>query len=237
MSKYVFDETIKLANNAMLKARPELFDEWDFEKNDELGLDIYKITKGSNKKANWKCKDCNSNWLAMINNRTKGRGCPYCRGLRVNHTNSLQSLNPELAKEWHPTKNEELTPDEITLNSHNKVWWLGACGHEWDAVVSNRSGGSGCPYCSNKKLLVNFNDMWTTNPELAKLLANPEDGYKYMQSSNKKVDWKCKECNTLLHGRAINNFNRRGFSCPKCSDGISLGERMIMIILNQLNIN
>lgn len=46
MCKPVFNKTIKLADNAMLKARPELFDEWCFEKNDELGFDIYKVTKG-----------------------------------------------------------------------------------------------------------------------------------------------------------------------------------------------
>ena len=43
-------------------------------------------------------------------------------------------------------------------------------------------------------VIVGINDMWTTNPELASLLADPNDGYKYMQSSGHKVKWKCKNC-------------------------------------------
>mgnify|MGYP000906751713 CR=1 FL=1 len=236
MSKYVFDESIKLAENAMLKARPELFEEWDFEKNDELGLDIYQVTKGSNKKANWICKDCNSHWLAMINDRTNNNGCPYCRGLRVNDTNSLQSLNPKLAKEWHPTKNVELTPNEVTTGSNRKAWWLGKCGHEWNSSIKNRVIGQSCPYCSNKKLLIGFNDMWTTNPQLASQLADPEDGYKYMQSSSKKVDWKCNSCKSKISQKLISTINKQGLSCSKCCDGKSLPEKVMFNLLKYLDI-
>lgn len=45
-----------------------------------------------------------------------------------------------------------------------------------------------CP--APRKILIGFNDMWATNLDVAKLLANPEDGYKYTQYSNKKVNWK-----------------------------------------------
>ena len=36
---------------------------------------------------------------------------------------------------------------------------------------------NGCNVCSNQKILIGYNDMWTTNPEQAKSLLNKEDGY------------------------------------------------------------
>lgn len=78
--------------------------------------------------------------------------------------------------------------------------------------------------------------MWTTNPTLASLLANPEDGYKYMQSSGKKVDWKCPNCENIINNKIINKIKTNGLSCPKCSDKISSGERLMYNILSKLNI-
>lgn len=306
------NKNIELADNAMLKHRPELFYEWDFEKNDQLGLDVYKVTRGSGKKAYWKCLDCESgyksiigtrasgfvgcpycsgrkvnhtnslcalrpdianhwhptkngnltphdvtlnsnkkvwwwcgvcksNYDMMINNKTrKNYGCPYCSNQRVNHTNSLSSLNPKLASEWHPTKNGDLTPSDVTYGSGKKVWWMNKeCGHEWDANIGDRSiVGSGCPYCttSNARVLVGFNDMWTTNPELASQLADPEDGYKYLQMSSKKVDWKCSECNSIIRHKKIGDVNNDGLSCSNCSDGYSFAEKIFynIFILNDI---
>ena len=56
---------------------------------------------------------------------------------------------PELIKEWHPTKNGELKPSEVTFGSGKKVWWLCPKGHEYDSIISNRTGKnkSGCPHC------------------------------------------------------------------------------------------
>lgn len=164
--RLVFDEGIELANNAMLKVRPEMFDRWDFDKNDELGLNIYKVTKASNKKA----------------------------------------------------------------------WWIGRCGHEWDRTIIGEMRARGCPYCLNKRILKGFNDMWTTNPDLASLLADPEDGYKYMQSSNEKVNWKCSKCDFRIKGKIINNVVKQGLHCPKCSDGLSYPEKLFLGILLNLDI-
>lgn len=179
----------ELKPNAMLKVNPKLWVEWDFEKNNELGLDVYKVTKGMKIKARWICiSNKNHKWEASIANRSKndGTSCPYCIGRIPKSINSLALLNPELAKEWHPTKNGNLTPYDVSCSKAIKVWWLGKCGHEWDSAINTRSKGHGCPYChGNHKILKGYNDMWTTNPELASLLANPEDGYRYTQNSTK----------------------------------------------------
>ena len=64
---------------------------------------------------------------------------------------NLFVLKPNLVKEWHPTKNAGLKPQELTPGSGKKVWWICHSGHEWEAVIYSRSRGSGCPYCNNSK--------------------------------------------------------------------------------------
>ena len=85
--------------------------------------------------------------------------------------------------------------------------------------------------------MIGYNDMWTTVPEVAKLLINHEDGYKYTKSSNKKVDWKCPECGNIIKNKTINNVAIFGLSCPKCSDGISYPEKFMYNLLQQLNVD
>jgi len=220
----------------MLKVRPELWIEWDFQKNDDLGFDIWKMTKGMDRDARWRCGRCNSGFDSRIYSRVNGTNCPYCAGQKVNHINSLASINPVLASEWHPTLNEYLTPNTVVCGKESKVWWLGTCGHEWEARIVDRNGrGDGCPYCANKKVLIGFNDAWTTNNELASLLENPDDGYKYTQSSHIKVNWKCK-CGNTIRRKSLYRVNSRGLCCPKCSDGKSYPEKFIISLLNKLNI-
>jgi hypothetical protein len=84
-----------------------------------------------------------------LDGKLKRSGCPYCVGRKASKENNLKFSNPNLAREWHPTKNGELKPDEVTPVSGKKVWWLCIKGHEWEAQISNRSSGKGCPYCSN----------------------------------------------------------------------------------------
>lgn len=233
----VFDSSIELKDNALLKHRPELFYEWDFDKNNELGLDVYKVTKGSTKRAHWLCVKCKSPYFVRIDSRMRS-DCGYCAGQKVNHTNSLASLRPDIASQWHPTLNGKLLPDSVTKSNHQKVWWLGGCGHEWDAVIADRTNEDGydCPFCSNRRMLVGFNDMWTTNPILASQLLNPKDGYNYTQGSKVKLDWKCLSCRDIVKNKIVHKVLNRGISCPRCSDGFSVPEKIMSGILSQLGV-
>ena len=58
---------------------------------------------------------------------------------------------PDVAREWHPVKNKALNPSNVTSGSHMKVWWKCKKGHEWQASIRNRVGGSNCPYCYNQR--------------------------------------------------------------------------------------
>ena len=74
---------------------------------------------------------------------------------KLNPVDTLKSKHPEIAAEWHPTKNGDLRPSEVTRASNKKVWWLCAeCSYEWEATIANRSRlGRGGPACGNKKSL------------------------------------------------------------------------------------
>ena len=107
-------------------------------------------------------------------------------------------------------------------------------GHIWSARPTNLlSHNSGCPYCANKKILVGYNDMWTTAPEIAKLLVNPEDGYKYTKCSSEKTYFKCPDCGDISF-KAISKVYTGGLMCQKCSDGISYPNKFARAFLSQL---
>lgn len=139
-----------------------LMEEWDWEKNGELGLNPEEITAGSNKKAWWKCKKGHK-WDAIIASRAQGSGCPICANKKtLAGYNDLATTHPQLAKEWHPTKNNELTPDMFSAGSNKKVWWQCKQGHEWQAYIGTRaSQKTRCPVCCNKKVIVGINDLET----------------------------------------------------------------------------
>lgn len=124
----------------------KLMKEWDYKKN--INLNPQKLTKYSNKKAFWICSKCNHNWIASVSTRSKGHGCPACSGLVATKDNNLEKVAPNLAKEWHPTKNGNLKPTDVLPYSEKKIWWQCKRGHEWQASVSNRYQGRNCQQCS-----------------------------------------------------------------------------------------
>ena len=132
-------------------ARTELLDEWDSARNQPLTPDT--ISYGSKRKVWWTCAH-GHHWQTAVHVRTgSGTGCPYCSGrLPVPGETDLATLYPDIAKEWHPTKNGTLTPDQVLPGSHRPVWWRCAHGHEWRAIVKSRVSGAGCPICANKRV-------------------------------------------------------------------------------------
>ena len=65
-------------------------------------------------------------------------------------------IEVDLAKEFHPTKNDELQPSQFAPFSSKKVWWKCKKKHEWLTSFSKRSMGRGCPYCSGNKIDDNY---------------------------------------------------------------------------------
>ena len=90
----------------------------------------------------------------------------------------LETLYPELAKEWHPTLNGTLLPSDVLPGSNRKVYWKCLkCNYVWKAEICNRAKlKRGCPCCANKVTVKGVNDLATTHPEIAKEWYQPLNG-------------------------------------------------------------
>lgn len=197
--------------------RPELVSEWS-QKNIPLTPDI--VTYGSNKLVWWKGK-CGHEWKATVKNRVVGgSGCPYCsHNAILEGFNDLASQKPEIAVEWSK-KNEPLLPSQVTVYANRKAWWkCQRCGNEWETLISTRSGGSKCPYCSGLILLKGFNDFATLHPHLAEEWSErnyPLTPDMVNEKSRKNVWWKCRACG--YEWKSVINTRVKGALCPVCAD-------------------
>lgn len=131
---------------------------------------------------------------------------------------SLLNLSPDLAKEWNDKKNNPLKPDNFTIKSNYKAWWICKKGHEWEATINSRTRGKGCPYCSNKKV-GKENNLKVKYPKIAKEWhpkknknLTPRD---FTYGSKKKVWWKCSRGHEWE--AAISNRTSRHSGCPFCA--------------------
>lgn len=223
---------------------PYLLEEWNYEKNKGINPNILSIN--SSIKINWKCKICNNEWITTIRYRTmRGSGCPKCslikRGISK-HKQSLASngcLDDELLlREWNYAKNQK-TPNDFTRYSNEKVWWkCSKCGYEWETKIGNRSKlKRGCPCCANLKIVKGVNDLATTNPELAKEwhpIKNTDlTPFEVTAGSRQKVWWLCPKGHeyqaSLLH-------RKHGTKCPICYSGrqTSFAEQCVFYYVKKL---
>lgn len=102
--------------------------------------------------------------------------------------------------------------------------------------LSNLNKGVKCSCCSNHVVVKGINDVATLRPELLKYFVNINDAYTHTVMSGKKVKCKCPTCGTEKY-ILISNLSAHGFSCDKCSDGISYPEKFVANVLSQLKIN
>jgi hypothetical protein len=202
--------------NDLLTLRPDLAQEWDYDKNENPPE---RFTLGSNESVWWKCTK-NHSWKTAVCNRSNkktGTGCPVCAGkLTLAGTNDLQTLNPHLASQWDFSKNDIL-PSDVTPMSNKEAWWLCGKGHSWKAAVHTRNAGRGCPYCAGKRALEGFNDLKTLNPVLAQEWDYEKNEMLPSQvtvGSGKMVWWKCGNDHSWLMRVTDRNY---GCGCPDCS--------------------
>lgn len=219
-------------DNCLATVNPELAKEWNSNRNGELTP--FDVVQASNKKVWWICQK-NHEWQSSVSNRSQGKGCPYCSGRRVSKDNCLAVVDPILAAEWHPTKNGELSPFDVTKAGKKKVWWKCSEGHEWESILYNRARGHGCPYCSNNKVH-DGNCLATVSPQLLKEFHSDKNGeitpYNITAKSNKKVWWKCEyghEWQTTPNARTI---SRTG--CPYCNSKTSFPEQFLYYCIKQV---
>jgi hypothetical protein len=139
-------------NDCLATENIELTKEWHQTKNKKTPYEVFASSRTES--AWWQCsKSENHVWKSKIHSRHQQKqGCPYCSGKKVSEENSLSNNRPDLAEQWHQTKNENLTPNDVTKSSGKKVWWKCVkCDHEFEANINNRIRSSGkCPNCKQK---------------------------------------------------------------------------------------
>ena len=139
-----------IASNSLAITHPDIAAEWHPTKNTKTP---YELTSISNEKIWWKCPlGDDHEWETTVEYRVKkGAACQICINRKVVESNCLKRTHPEIAKEWHPTKNGDLTSHSVTAGYNNKVWWVCTQNteHEWPAKVYDRTklGKGKCPYC------------------------------------------------------------------------------------------
>jgi hypothetical protein len=170
--------------------------------------DPSKFSSGSGKKVEWKC-DQNHIWTSSIYNRIKN-GCPHCH-IRFKNIvvgqNDLATTHPDIARQadgWDPTT--------VTAGSGEKHRWKCGKGHTWITSVGKRTSKDprNCPVCSNQKVLVGFNDLGSTYPQIAKFAFgwNPAT---VVAGSNSKKRWTCSR------GHVYENSIARVVAGAECS--------------------
>lgn len=204
-----------------LNQKQYLLDEWDDGRNLPLTPQtITYITYGSTRAAWWRCANGHT-WRAVLYTRTGGARCPYCTGRRVQPGfNDLASVHPELARQWDYAKNAPLVPADISAGSGRSVWWRCEKGHSFQAVIASRANGSGCPYCTNKKVLAGFNDLATAEPKIAAEWHPTLNGALtpgiVTAGSRKKVWWQC-SCGHIWSARIGARTGAQRSGCPVCA--------------------
>ena len=194
---------------------PEIAKQWHPTKNDPLTPDA--VSFGSNQRVWWQCqRNKKHEWQTRIDHRTSkpsiGIKCPFC----VDPEKSLATLSPDIAKQWHKTKNGNKTASDVTNQSNKQAWWQ--CPdideHEWEAKISDvtRKDEVSCPHC--KKLVFRF-------PLIAKEWhptknATPTAG-DISYGSNEKVWWQCSDNPEHIWDATIVNRTLHKTGCRICN--------------------
>jgi hypothetical protein len=206
---------------------PELIKEWHPTRN--LPRIPFNVTAFSNKPATWVCPKGHEYSMPISHRTSYHQNCSCCAGRKVCDDNRLSMLFPEIAKQWHPTKNGDRKPSDYTSQSNKKVWWMcDICGYSWEASPNKRVGsGRGCPNCAGK-IITKENCLATNYPELVQewdfemnYPFTPDD---FMCQSRKIAGWKCKRGHRypMRIGHRVD-----GHGCPRCFGGSSCLQRFV----------
>lgn len=160
---------IKALKNGSLAERSEaLLRQWDYEGNGNLSP--YEIPLNYSKRVAWVCDECGYKWTSSPNSRVRENHiskCPHCAGrVAMPGVDDLETLYPDIAKEWDYAKNKNILPSSIKPYANKKFFWIcPLCGKSYPAYPGNRVKGHGCPDCAhirigikNSKLVGQFDD-------------------------------------------------------------------------------
>lgn len=201
--------------NDQLSLSKKILAEWSSKNT----LNPESVSPGSDKKAIWLCSKNHEYETSIYNKVRLGRGCPYCAGKKVlKGFNDLNTTHPELVKQW--SKNNVKDSTEVSAGSNYKAEWICSknTNHEWLASVSNRRNGTGCPFCSGRKVSVGDggNNFLLEHSKLAEEWSNnnTKGPDEISSGSGYRAEWNCDKGHKWLapiYSRVAGN------GCPYCS--------------------
>lgn len=200
---------------------PEIALEWHPTLNGILKPSQFSY--GSKTVVWWKCQKGHA-YTAAIAHRTDENhqtGCPYCSGQKIlSGYNDLATLRPDLMKDWDYTVNQGINPSTISPNSSLKVGWICSKQHKYIATPHKRNNGRNCPYCSNKKVWIGYNDLESQRPDIAVDWDYDNNELKpteVVSGCNKKINWKCHVCGERWTA-SVNARTQGKGKCKKCKN-------------------
>ena len=209
--------------NDLESQRPDVAKEWDYEKN--AGVKPDEVYVYSQKEFWWNCGKGHPSWPAKVTVRTRmNTGCPYCKGRKaIPGENDLETMNPEIAKQWDYERNGDLKPSDFLPHSEKVVWWKCENGHPpfRRAIFLQVAAKHGCPAFANRLIIPGQNDLATLYPEIAKEWDYEKNGdLKPTEvgaggGSHKEIWWKCQRGHSWRASLATRIRQHTG--CPECA--------------------
>jgi rubrerythrin len=196
----------------------------------------HDVSAGSERYFLWRCETCAYEWVAKVNNRTNGSGCPECNR-RPSPGLELTATHPEVAAELvHPVRStpKHLTARDISAGGRQYfLWRCRTCAHTWEASVGHRARGSGCPECARCLPPLPGAALTHTHPDIAAELVRPARGTPTHLTSRgvspgsaRHFFWRCRSCGR--EWEASVNSRTSGYGCPECAWRPSPGSELVI---------
>jgi hypothetical protein len=200
-------------------AHPEVLLSWNSKANGDA--DPRALISRDPNKYWWTCPN-GHDYQATVRALITGRQCRVCIGSEISSgINDFKTLYPELALDWHPTKNGPISPDSIGVGAKTKYWWLCRNQHEYQSDVWNKVIGKKCRACAGLVAVAGESDFPSRHPELLPYFVPGVNEVETLEGvhpgSELLVGWRC----PLGHEwtQAIREISRkRKNPCSTCSN-------------------
>ena len=213
--------------NSLTACFPAIAAELDLEALATSGLTADQIVAGSHRRVGWRCGRCGHRWEATVGPRTDRRraGCPACAGHVATPSSNLAVARPDLAAQWHPTRNCGLRPETVRPGSAAAVWWLCPVhpDHEWRASPNARTNPAtltGCPACSGYQLSVT-NNLAALFPDIAAQFDPSFNGGRrsdqILAGTGEEITWRCDRGPDHVWTVSVVSRTAQGNGCPFCA--------------------
>ena len=184
-------------------------------------------------KINCKCRIDGYEWCPRPSDLLAGCGCPEC-GKIIKSQKLTKSQDNVISRIYEHNPSLEVIGTYKTMRGKIRCKCK-KCSYEFEPIVySLLKYTVRCPYCANRVVIANLNDIATTHPLIAQFIKNKEDTHKYCATNSVRIDFKCPTCGDE-HKYLLNQVVKTGYHCAFCDNVVSLPNRIIRNLLRFVN--